>query len=53
MTLLALAVMDIDDFNVGNCDNYNDIRGCTMSPSKHSTRTVFISSNEASVDHAI
>ena len=53
MTLPALAVMDIDDFNIGNCNNYDDIRGYTMSPSKHSTRTVFMSSNEASVDYAI
>ena len=53
MTLPALAVMDIDDFNVGNCNNYDDIRRCIMSPSKHSIRTVFMSSNEVSVDHAI
>ena len=26
--------MDIDDFNVSNIDNYNDVRGHTMSSNK-------------------
>jgi len=45
MTLPTLAAMDINDFNVGNCDNYDNVRGCMISPSKPSTRIVFMSSS--------
>jgi len=52
MTLLALVVINIDDFNIGNCNNYNDVRKYMMSSSKPSTRTVSMSSSEALVNYA-
>ena len=52
MTLLALVVIDIDDFNIGNCNNHNDVRGYMMSSSKPSTRAVSMSSSEALVNYA-
>ena len=52
MTLLALVAIDINDFNVSNCDNYNNVREYMMSPSKPSSRTVSISSSKALVDYA-
>jgi len=44
--------MDIDDFVSSNVDNYNNIRDCTMTSNKNSSRTVSISSSKASVDYA-
>jgi len=44
--------MDVDDFDSRNVDNYNEVRGCTMTSNKMSSRTVSMSSSEASVDYA-
>ena len=43
--------MDIDDFVSSNVDNYDNIRDCTMTSNKNSSRTVSISSSKASVDY--
>jgi len=53
ITLLALVAMNINNFNISNCNNYDDVREYIMSPSKPSTKTVSISSSKASVDYAI
>jgi len=53
MTLPTLVAMNINDFNVGNCNNYNDIRRYMISPSKPFTRTVSMSSSKTLVDYAI
>ena len=52
MNLLAPVEMDIDDFNVGNVNNYNDVRGHTMSSNKAASRTVSMSSSKALEDYA-
>jgi len=52
MNLLGPVEMDIDDFNVSNIDNYNDMRGHTIPSNKTTSRTVFMSSSEASVNYA-
>jgi len=51
MTLPNSGEMDIDDFHGGSVDNYNDVGGRTMYSNKTS-RTVSMSSSEASVDYA-
>ena len=52
MTLPPDMGMDVDDIG-GNCaDNYNDVRGCTMTSKKMASRTVSMSLSEASVDYA-
>ena len=43
--------IDIDDFNIDNVNNYDDVRGCTMSSKKTSSRTVSMSLSEALVDY--
>ena len=52
ITLLALVAMNINNFNISNCNNYDDVREYIMSPSKPSTKTVSISSSKALVDYA-
>ena len=52
MNLPGPVEMDIDDFNVSNINNYNDMRGYTIPSNKTASRTVFISSSEASVNYA-
>jgi len=44
--------MDINDFISSNVDNYDDIRDCTMTSNKNSSRMVSISSSKVSVDYA-
>ena len=51
MDLLAPVEMDIDDFNIGNIDNYDDVRGWTISFNKAALRMVSISSSKISVDY--
>ena len=40
MTLPTGMGIDIDDFVGSNADNYDDVRGCTMTSNKPSSRTV-------------
>ena len=44
--------MDVDDFGSRNVNNYDDVRGRTMTSNKTSSRTVSMSSSEALVDYA-
>jgi len=44
--------MDIDDFISSNVDNYDNIRGYTMTSNKNSSKTVFMSLNKALVDYS-
>ena len=44
--------IDIDDFNIGNINNYNEIRKCTMSSNKATFRTVFMFSSKTLKDYA-
>lgn len=44
--------MDIDNFSGRNVDNYDNVRGHTMTSNKMSSRTISMSSSEASVDYA-
>ena len=44
--------MDIDDFVSSNVDNYDEVRGRTMTSNKNPSRTVSMTSSEASVDYA-
>ena len=44
--------MDIDDFGSRNVHNYDEVKGCTMTSNKTSSRTVSISSSKISVDYA-
>ena len=43
--------MNIDDFVSRNVDNYSDMRGCTVTSNKTTSRTVSMSSSEASVNY--
>ena len=43
--------INIDDFVSRNVDNYSDMRGYTVTSNKTTSRTVFISSSEASVNY--
>ena len=43
--------MDIDDFVSSNIDNYDNVRGHTMTSNKYSFRTVSIFSSKALVDY--
>ena len=52
MTLPPNIGMDVDDFGSRNVDNHNEVRGCTMTSNKMSSRTISMSSSEASVDYA-
>ena len=49
MNLPSSVKMDIDNFNIGNVDNYDDIRGHTISSNKTASRMIFMSSSKASV----
>jgi len=51
MNLPGPMEMDIDDFNVSNIDNYDDVRGHTMSSNKTAFRTISMSSSEPSVNY--
>jgi len=44
--------MDIDNLVISYGDNYNKVRGCTMTSNKNHSRTVSITSSEAFVDYA-
>ena len=44
--------MDIDNIFGSNADNYDDVRGHTMTSNKLSSKTVSISSSKALVDYA-
>ena len=44
--------MDIDNFVISNVDNYNEVRGYTITSSKNPSKTVSMSSSKASVDYA-
>ena len=55
MTIQALPPnmgMDINNFISSNVDNYNDIRGYTMTSNKNSSRTVSMFSSKVFVDYA-
>ena len=52
MTLLANMGMNIDDIFDSNADNYNDVRGCTITSNKPSSKTVLMSLSKALVDYA-
>ena len=52
MTLPLNMGMDIDNFSGRNVDNYDNVRGHTMTSNKMSSRTISMSSSEASVDYA-
>ena len=43
--------IDIDDFVSSNVNNYDDMRGCTMTSNKNSSRTISMFSSEISVDY--
>jgi len=43
--------MDIDEFSGRNVDNYDSIRGCTITSNKMSSRTVSMSSSETLVNY--
>ena len=51
MSLPAPVEMDIDNFNVGNIDNYDNIRGYIMSSNKAASRMVSMSSSKTSEDY--
>ena len=51
MTLPALLGIDIDNFNIGNSNNYDKIRRCMMFPNIPTPRTISISSSKALVDY--
>ena len=51
MTLPANMGMDIDNIFGNNTNNYNDVRGCTMTSNKPSSRTVSIFSSEALMNY--
>jgi len=44
--------MDIDNLVINYGDNYNKIRGHTMTSNKNHSRTVSITSSKASIDYA-
>ena len=44
-------VMDIDNIVINNIDNFNEVKGCTMTFNKNSYRTVSILSSKASVNY--
>ena len=44
--------MDINDFVSSNIDNYDNIRGCTITSNKNSSRMVSMFSSKALVDYA-
>ena len=45
--------IDIDDFNIGNVDNYDNVREYTISFNKTAFRMVSMSSSKALVDYTI
>ena len=51
ITSLASIDMNINNFNVGINDNYEKARRCTMSSKMNTSRTISMSSSEASVDY--
>jgi len=52
MTLPPNMGMDVDDFVSRNVDNYDNVRGYTITFNKTSSRTVSMSSSKVSVDYA-
>ena len=52
MTLPPNISMDIDDFGSRNVNNYDEVRGHTMTSNKMSSSTVLMSSSEVLVDYA-
>jgi len=52
ITLPSNMGMDIDNFISRNVDNYDDVRGHTITPNKTTSRTVFMSLSETSVNYA-
>ena len=53
MNLLASVAMNIDDFNIGSIDNYENVRECTISPNKTTSRMVSVSLSKSLEEYAI
>ena len=53
MSLPAPVAMNINDFNVGSIDNYEDVREYSISPNKATSRTVSMYLSKASEEYAI
>ena len=51
MNLPGSMEIDIDNFNIGNVDNYNNVREHIMSSNKTASKMISISSSEVSVDY--
>ena len=49
MNLPGLVEIDIDNFNIGNIDNYDDIRKHTISSNKTASRMISMSSSKVLV----
>ena len=45
--------MDIDDFVSSNVDNYDEVRGRTMTSNKNPSRTISMTSSKASMNYTI
>jgi len=52
MDLLSNMGMDIDDFVSKNVDNYDDMKGYSMTSNKTASRTILMFSSKVSVDYA-
>ena len=52
MTLPSLRNIDIDDFNGSSINNYDDVRGQSISSNKVTLRTASMSLSEVLVDYA-
>ena len=52
MDFLPNMGMDVNDFGSSNVNNYNNVRGYTMTSNKTASRTVSMSLSEALVDYA-
>ena len=52
MDILALGVMNINNFNIGSIDNFDDVREHMIFPNKAISRIVSMSSSKASKEYA-
>ena len=53
MNTLVSIKMNIDNFNIDNVDNYNEVRGYSISFNKSISRMVSMSSSKVLVDYTM
>ena len=49
---MDMVIDSVDDLFKSNCDNFNEVRGCSLTSSMHSPRTPSMSSSECDEEYS-